>query len=92
MIKDLNYGVQEVTVRTINEGREFGKVNADGGFDIYVQANCVIYANESINFTIHVTNPTEYENFKDLIQPQVDKFVADMKILAAEQGVPYITI
>lgn len=92
MIRNLNYGVNEIFTRTITESREFGKPNQDGGYDIYVQVNCVIYANESINFTMQVTNHVEFENFKDLIQPQINEFVNSMKDLAIQQGVPMVVI
>lgn len=92
MINNLGYGVQEVSTSTIEQHRTFGKANDQGGHDTYVQVSCVIYANQSINFTMHVTNQSEFENFKELIQPQIDKFVSDMKTIAAEQGVPVINI
>ena len=92
MVNILKYGIQEISASTIEEHREFGKPNDIGGHDIYARVSCVIYANESINFTMHVTKQSEYENFKELIQPQIDKFVEDMKAIAAQQGVPVINI
>ena len=92
MQNNLGYGLQEISASTIEEHREFGKPNEQGGHDIYARVSCVIYANQSINFTMHVTNQSEFENFKELIQPQIDKFVSDMKTIAAEQGVPVVNI
>ena len=92
MVNNLKYGIQEISASTIEEHREFGKPNEQGGHDIYARVSCVIYANQSINFTMHVTNQSEFENFKELIQPQIDKFVSDMKTIAAEQGVPVVNI
>lgn len=87
---EINQFMDSVTSNNIAFNRDIVAKDLNGNNEIIVKCYCTIVAEETISYHMQVVKKAIYEANKEVIQPEIEKFVNEAKTLAQTYNVPII--
>ena len=87
---NLNEFISVSDNQTVNYNKDIVVTDFDGNQKIAVKCYCTIVALQSISYYMDVIEKKIFSDYKDVIQPEVNKFKTEAEKIALENGVPVI--
>jgi hypothetical protein len=88
--ENINQFMESVTSNNITFNRDIVAKDLNGNTEIIVKCYCTIVAEETISHYMQVIKQEIFNTNKEAIQPEINKFVEEAKILAQTYNVPII--
>lgn len=76
--------------QTINYNKDITLTDLEGNQKIIVKCYCTIQANQSISYYMDVIEKDIFNKYKDVIQPEINRYKQDAERIATEHNVPII--
>jgi hypothetical protein len=88
--ENINQFMDSVTSNNISFNRDIVAKDLNGNTEVVVKCYCTIVSGETISHYMQVMKPEIFNNNKEAIQPEIEKFVNEAKTLAQAYNVPII--